>query len=326
MNIILPSSIHEGTISSVIQQINDADGCETDIIVNLSNLSFTFPIGTLVLAQYLRYNRESKGRSIKFISSNIYSSVINYLTSVGFFKYFGENPFCANDLNKSKTYIPFSIIEWSDLQSRVNDERLNGHNCKIQDVICEYSDNYSDWMFGKIEPVISYCFREIIRNVFEHTNCLYCSIFGQIYPTRDEIEICIADSGSGIRNTLSKVYPECVDDEWALTHAILPGITSGAVKIGSEYDNSGFGLYVLSQIAQKFGYMWIGSGEKFLKIDSKGVHLFDGFYPGTFVGINFKYQTLLRHQEWIMQIINEGESLSRKLGINGAASTSTKSI
>lgn len=326
MKIILPSSLHEGTISSVIQQINDADGCDSDIVVDFSNLSFTFPIGTLILAQYLRYNRESKGRTVKFISSNIYLRAINYLTSVGFFKYFGENPFGANDLNKSKTYIPFSIIEWRDLQSRVNDEKKDGHNYRIQDVICEYSDNYSGWMFGKIEPVISYCFREIIRNVFEHANCLYCSIFGQIYPTRDEIEICIADSGTGIRNTLSEVYKDCVDDEWALTHAILPGVTSGRVKMDSEYDNSGFGLYVLSRIAQKFGSMWLGSGEKFLKIDSKGSHLFDGFYPGTFVGINFKYRALLRHQEWIMQIIHEGESLSKKLGINGTASTSTKTL
>lgn len=326
MHVYLPSSLHEGTISSVIKQINDADGADSEIVVNFSYLSFVYPIGALALAQYLKYNQEHKGRVIKFVGISFFSRAVGYLDSVGFFKYFGESPFGVKDLNKGKSYIPFSVIEWNVLQSRVYDEKLNGNVIRIQDAIEEYSENYSDWMFGKVEPVISYCFREIIRNVFEHTNCLYCSIFGQIYPTRDEIEICIADSGTGIRNSLAQCYEECTNDEWALQNAILPGITSGDVKTGSMYDNSGFGLYVLSRIAQKFGYMLIGSGEKFLKIDSKGNHLFDGFFPGTFVGINFKYRTLLRHQEWIMQIINEGESLSRKLGINGTASTSTKTI
>lgn len=326
MHVYLPSSLHEGTISSVIKQINDADGADSEIVVNFSYLSFAFPIGALALAQYLKYNQEHKGRCIKFIGINYLSKAVGYLDSVGFFKYFGESPLRVKDFDKSKSYIPFSVIEWNILQSRVNDEKLNGLAFTIQAAIEEYSENYSTWMFGKVEPVISYCFREIIRNVFEHTNCLYCSIFGQIYPLRDEIEICIADSGAGIRNSLAQCYDECTSDEWALQNAILPGITSGDVKTGSMYDNSGFGLYVLSRIAQKFGYMLIGSGEKFLKIDSKGNHLFDGFFPGTFVGINFKYRTLLRHQEWIMQIINEGESLSRKLGINGTASTSTKTI
>lgn len=326
MNILLPNTLHEGTVSSVIRKINDADGTDSIIVVDFTILNFVFPIGALILAQYLKFNRDSRSREIRFISSNIHTNAIGYLTSVGFFKYFGENPFNTNDLQICKTYIPFSIIEWRDLQSRIHDEKLNGNDIKIQDVIDEYSDNYSEWMFGKIEPVISYCFREIIRNVFEHTNCLYCSICGQIYPKRDEIEICIADSGKGIRNSLASVYPKYNDDEIALRHAILPGITSGDVKTGSVYDNSGFGLFVLSRIAEMFGYMWIGSGEKFLKIDGKGLHIFDGFYPGTFVGINFRYSSLLRNHEQILQIIKEGEHLSQKMGYNGVASASTKTI
>lgn len=82
------------------KKINDADGMDSVIVVDFTILNFVFPIGALILAQYLKYNRESKGREIKFVSTNIHTNAIGYLTSVGFFKYFGENPFNTNDLRK----------------------------------------------------------------------------------------------------------------------------------------------------------------------------------------------------------------------------------
>lgn len=326
MEIKLPSRLHDFTVQEVITEMEKKQ-IDDEVVVNLSELRVAYPIGTLAFAQYLKYNAMNRDRKIRFVSTNVHTAAIGYLTSVGFFKYFGEDPFKATDLRINKTYIPVSIINWSDLKSRVNDdEKTFGTKKLIQDIIEEYSDNYSAWMFNKIEPVISYCFREIIRNVFEHTNALYCSIFGQIYNQRNEIEICIADSGCGIRNSLSKKYIECTDDEWALSHAILPGITSESIKNSGMYDNSGFGLYVLSEIAKKFGYMVIASGEKLIRITGNDVKLHDYQYLGTMVGINFKYNELLKNKNIILDLIKEGESLSQKMDINGKASTSTKKI
>lgn len=327
MYIKVPSGLSEHTVGLLIREIESCDGCDSEITVDFSDLRIAYPIGSLVFAQYLKYNKDSRGRILKFISSDTHTNPISYLEYVGFFKFFGENPPQAVQVPTNKTYVPMGILEKSNLLSLVYDEKLNGRkDYLLQDAIEMCSDNYSQWMFDKVEPVFSYCFREIIRNVFEHTGCLYCSVFGQIYPKRDEVEICIADSGRGIRNSLSEKYGEQIDDEWALKNAILPGITSESVKNSGKYDNSGFGLYVLSKIAERFGYMWIGSCSKMLKINHQGVKVYEGCYPGTFVGINFRYSSLLRNRTQIQDIINEGERLSQQLGIYGKASTSTKDI
>lgn len=327
MYIRVPSGLSEYTVGQLILQIESYDGCDSEITVDFSDLRIAYPIGSLVFAQYLKYNKDSRARILKFISPDTHTNPISYLEYVGFFKFLGENPPQAVQVPTNKTYVPMGILEKSNLLSLVYDEKLNGRkDYLLQDAIEMCSDNYSQWMFDKVEPVFSYCFREIIRNVFEHTGCLYCSVFGQIYPKRDEVEICIADSGRGIRNSLSEKYGEQIDDEWALKNAILPGITSESVKNSGKYDNSGFGLYVLSKIAERFGYMWIGSCSKMLKINHQGVKVYEGCYPGTFVGINFRYSSLLRNRTQIQDIINEGERLSQQLGIYGKASTSTKDI
>lgn len=327
MYIKVPSGLSEHTVGLLIREIESHNGADSQIIVDLSDLRIAYPIGSLVFAQYLKYNKDSRERILKFVSSDTHTNPISYLQYVGFFQFLGENPPQAVQVPTNKTYVPMSVLEKSNLLRLVYDEKLNGHkDYQLQDAIELYSDNYSQWMFDKVEPVFSYCFREIIRNVFEHTGCLYCSVFGQIYSKRDEVEICIADSGKGIRNSLSETYGEHIDDEWALKNAILPGITSGSVKNSGKYDNSGFGLYVLSKIAERFGYMWIGSRSKMLKIDRQGGQVYDGCYPGTFVGINFRYSSLLKNRTQIQDIINEGERLSQQLGIYGKASTSTKDI
>ena len=327
MYIRVPSGLSEYTIGQLILQIESYDGCDSEITVDFSDLRIAYPIGSLVFAQYLKYNKDSRARILKFISSDTHTNPISYLEYVGFFKFLGENPPQAVQVPTNKTYVPMGILEKSNLLSLVYDEKLNGRkDYLLQDAIEMCSDNYSQWMFDKVEPVFSYCFREIIRNVFEHTGCLYCSVFGQIYPKRDEVEICIADSGRGNRNSLSEKYGEHIDDEWALRNAILPGITSESVKNSGKYDNSGFGLYVLSKIAERFGYMWIGSCSKMLKINHQGVKVYEGCYPGTFVGINFRYSSLLKNRTQIQDIIIEGERLSQQLGIYGKASTSTKEI
>jgi len=326
MKITLPDRLNDFTVKDVIASM-EIDHSIHEITIDFSDLGVAYPIGTLAFAQYIKYNIINRNREFKYVSQNRFTAAIGYLTSVGFFKYLGADPPCTGTSRINKTYISMSTIEYSHLRSRMRDEEnTNGNKMPIQEVIQEYSDNYSYWIFNKVEPVVAYCFREIIRNVFEHTNALYCSVFGQIYDKRDEIEICIADAGAGIRNTLARKYQECTDDEWALQNSILPGVTSGSVTNAGKYDNSGFGLYVLSEIAKKFGYMSLCSGEKLLRVDHRGVRMYDHNYLGTFVGLNLKYSKLLSDAGIIDNIIAEGECISNKLGINGTASTSSKNM
>jgi len=326
MIIVAPYSLNEYSVSDKIKEIEQHSE-DKEIVIDLSQLRMAYPIGSLVLAQYLKHKIENDGCSLSFTNAELFKSSIGYLSTVGFFKFLGQNPPSIGEINFAKTYLKVSRISYGELTSLQRDHELTfGVRPPIQEIIQEYSDNYSLWMFGRIEPVITFCFREIIRNVFEHAKTTNCSIFGQIYRNRDRIEMCIADSGIGIRNSLSSKYGENIDDNWAVLNAIYPGITSGSVTGQGQYDNSGFGLYVLSEIAKRFGYIVVASGTTLIRVSHIGVEKHECFYPGTYVGLDFHYRDLLNNREIIQSIVDEGEALAKEMGIKGRASISTRKI
>ena len=107
----------------------------------------------------------------------------------------------------------------------------------------------------------TYCIREIIRNVFEHAQVDECFICGQRWD-HGGVEIAIIDEGVGLAATLLP-ESELPDDSEAIQLAVRPGVTRTglATSIGPNiYDNSGFGLFVLTELAASFGWFLLGSG------------------------------------------------------------------
>ena len=96
--------------------------------------------------------------------------------------------------------------------------------------------------------MLSYCFREVIRNVFEHANCGECSVMAQSW-SNNIAEVAIIDRGVGIKKSLSSTY-NIVTHVDALKLAVKPGISSGSVlSTGGKWGNEGYGLYILSLLS-----------------------------------------------------------------------------
>lgn len=319
-----PSTLNDFTVMDVIKKISDHPEL-VEIHIDFSNVRFAHPIGTLILSQFLKYCAFNKNSTI-IAYAPTKMDVRSYLETVGFLEFIKTSDLSWRKVNTSKTYIPLSVIDFYEIKQRKREYYTEFREHKpLQEFIQEIANNYSEWIFDRVESTISYCIREIVRNSLEHSGAKYCSIFGQIFRTADRIEFCIADSGKGIFNSLAEKYDLSSTDE-ALRYSIKPGISAESVQNAGEYSNSGFGLYVLSEIAKLYGYMIIGSSDKALVIKENEIKVEDHYYPGTFVGFCVTYRDLLRNYSKIDEIIREGELLSRRMGGIKNASASTKKI
>jgi len=122
-----------------------------------------------------------------------------------------------------------------------------------------------------LEPIqaepLKYVVAELVRNVFEHS----CSPFGaiicaQYYPDTKIIRIGIADTGVGIKRTISQSYATGKDVS-AIKLALVPGVTGTTTRIGGTETNAGAGLFFIKSIA-KVGrnFFMVYSGDALYKL------------------------------------------------------------
>lgn len=100
-----------------------------------------------------------------------------------------------------------------------------------------------------VEP-IRYIISELTRNVFEHASTKNGAILcAQYYKKSNTIRIGIADSGVGIKKTISASYSVGSDLD-AIKLALTPGITGTTRRIGGTDYNAGAGLFFIKSIAK----------------------------------------------------------------------------
>ena len=85
---------------------------------------------------------------------------------------------------------------------------------------------------------------EIIGNTMDHSNSdLGCFVMAQAYPGSKRIRYCIGDRGIGIRDHLTKTYPEM--NKLPTSEVILYATGDGVT--GNKKNNSGQGLFLLKE-------------------------------------------------------------------------------
>ena len=156
--------------------------------------------------------------------------------------------------------------------------------------------------------LFGYAICEVLRNAYEHSGASDFYAMGQSWPDGG-LELVIMDDGNGILSTLKKKYPELNSEGDAIRAAMRPGV-SGADFLGeNRYNNSGFGLYVLSEFARRYGCITIASGSDLISQAANKEQYENVFDDGTFVGIYL--QTIPPNaKEIIEDIIAKGEKIS----------------
>jgi hypothetical protein len=107
--------------------------------------------------------------------------------------------------------------------------------------------------------------------------------------------------------------------------AIKPGIssTSNINQAQNIYDNSGFGLYVLSQLASSFGWYVLGSGTARLVGHGNNVSQETLNFSGTYFGMQLQ-RPPQQFSQLLDDIISSGEEEAKASGISKKASGMSK--
>jgi hypothetical protein len=162
---------------------------------------------------------------------------------------------------------------------------------------------------------------------FEHAQTDTCAVAAQRYG--GSIEIAIADTGIGILGSLSPAFPDLKNDADALEMALRPGISrvSAAEAGDSEWGNSGFGLYVLSELGRRAGFFCLLSGRGSVKLPLvEGKDEIPHQFTGTFIRLEVEKPKGKNFEGFIQQIIEKGERETAASPFLRRASKSTKSF
>lgn len=110
---------------------------------------------------------------------------------------------------------------------------------------------------------IGYIVSELVRNVLEHSEAKNGAIIcAQYYEKSNAIRIGIADTGVGIKKTITQSHMAKTDLQ-AIQLALTPGITGTTRKEGGTEQNAGAGLFFIKSIAcvnRDFFVIYSGNG------------------------------------------------------------------
>lgn len=295
-----------------------------DLALCFYDIRFVFPFSTLYLLSTIwtiNNHRESRNLPPLEIYYNEYNDACSYLGYFGFFRRIGIDFGAEND-GMQGTYIPITEIKSEELQEEAIKKKV-----AFQEIIERMSEKIvkiilpNEFYENQEDQLLSYSLREIIRNCFEHGEAKSCYVMGQRWQN-GYAELAILDLGKGIKNALSKNFS--IDStKKALQLAILPGISSGNTQSNDYYANSGFGLYVTSQLCKLYGKFALCSSEGMLKVQNgKSDSYLETPPVGTLVRLRMKIPNGYYFPNVKQKIISEGEALAET--VEGSAKKASK--
>lgn len=218
------------------------------------------PFGMLLIGSVLRHFC-SKFNGKVFVNLD---SVNSYAGTMGFYQY--AFPCCSEgkapgEAIGSNRYIPISKICVNKLRE---DFRQQGQFLEDGYLIEKEAAHLADVLVGnnkELKILLTYLLREIMRNTPEHAETQEIWICAQFWPRSDWAEIALLDEGIGIFQSLTKNphHRKYINDEKSALHwATKAGISQAFApdkkdKGYDDWSNSGFGLYMASQICKKLG-------------------------------------------------------------------------
>ena len=234
------------------------------------------------------------------------------------------------DDERKHSFIPITKIRYEDLYKNPADKYK-----EISDLIQICSDKISDLIFvnqsktQEQHDVISYCIREIFRNVFEHSEagCLY---FGaQYWKASHKVEISIYDNGIGIKKSIGE-NPNFrfKTDKEAVEFALLPSVSGKThrPRTSEIWFNSGYGLFMTQCIARESGNFVIASGNFGVELTKNRKNNCKMNFQGTIIRMNIDIQNINNAENKLGEYRKLGEQISKDIVGSGGRPPSSMSM
>lgn len=321
MNLYIPVNITYETVIQFSRQLKNINLNEyngNEIILNIRNMMKVNgriePFAALLLRNSLftfkkLANQNGITINIAYLSENRiknnYAKNLRFYSSLGL--PFGERP--TEDYNGSaqSTFIPIIKLDASEVFKSTDEyNEIKGIAKKIATVASRGNE--------ELFNCIAFCVTEIIRNVLEHSNSSFLWYSAQCWSSSyggELVEIAIMDEGIGIQNSLQK---ELGDEEDILKFSLIPGCSSKPTThyIGDNADNSGVGLFMISEIGKKNGDFIINSNnESFLLADDYEEYK-QCLTAGTMLRLRLRIDSIDSFETQKEELIQAGEELTKK--------------
>jgi hypothetical protein len=286
---------------------------------DFKNVKWMEPFALLYLSYHLAIFRHSKP-ACHFVASNVGNNyATSYASHMGFFRAFGldfgKHP---GEARGSESYIPITIMNVEDLEREAYDECLEVGDVlqrRCRELACVLTRQND----GPLIDILEFSLREMFRNVVEHSGARQIGFCAQYWPTRRRVELAILDNGMGLWESLKpNRYLKIESHKDAINYALLPGISGKAYKgapkqISSAYSNSGFGLYMTSEICRNGGDFFVCSGESGVLLKGVQKRNVGASLRGTAVRLVLDTESVGTLQQSIDSFIAKGRTIASAL-------------
>lgn len=196
------------------------------ILLDLSQVDWFCPLLVLTLSAYLQ---DAKSEYTEGHSEEVQS----YLNAISFPA--GVNSVSAfqEKIQEQKSFVPISVLERESGPDRERLESLFG--MMIYKIL------------GSVpgaQNAIYYPITELVTNIFDHSQEERGFVFGQFYPKKEYLDICIADRGQGLTATYKQQEGIELSDE----DAIIKVMSGDSTKSDKE---RGYGVRTSQQVVCK---------------------------------------------------------------------------
>lgn len=298
------------------------------LVIDFGEPKFMAPFSMLIIAAKLKYLRINKPE-LKFDFKNFQEH--SYPAHMGFFHMFGmDHGRQVGEAWGSENYLPVTCLERQSFYLDPSDkyeelpDLIQKDADRIALIISRDKINNKD-MFD----VLSYSIREVLRNVFEHSEAdslYYCA---QYWPKSNKVEFAVSDFGIGIRRGLG-LNPNFrfKTDKEAIEYSLLPSV-SGKTHLprqSNNWYNSGYGLYMTSRLARNGGNFVLTSGNMAVHLSRKTKSNYLASFPGTALRFNMDVSQIGDVKARLDQFRKEGAEIAKTIAGSGNRPPSAMSL
>lgn len=300
-------------------------------VVDFDPLEWVEPFGMLYFARQLRAFADSvKPARCRAVHHEKHG----YAAHMSFFQSFGLS--FGNNVGQgagNDRYIPITCLKIRDLhieacQNGVDvREVLEARASRMAKVLAHGES-------GQVQQTLTYSLREILRNVIEHANADHIWYCAQYWPTKRLVELSILDEGKGIAAALSRnPHLSISSDIEALRLSLLPGISGVAFEgqkhvRNDHWANSGYGLFMTSQLCARGGSFLLCSGDTALLIEGEKEVIRPSRFGGTAIRMGLYVPEIRGLSEALHELNKKGKEIAGDLSYpaNLTASKSSQMI
>jgi len=229
-----------------------------DLEFDLSLLNWVCPLLVLPISAYI--NNTRSGYTI-----NQPDKIKTYLKTINFPNGIDSISSFQREIQKHKSYIPISILKKEQGAQRERLEAL------FAEKIYKTLGNVSG-----AQNAVCYPIAELVTNIFEHSKKDTGFVFGQFYPTKNYLDICIIDCGRGFVATYGEEKGLKLSD----IDAIAEVMKGNSVKSEKE---RGYGIWtskkIICDLLNGGGFIMVSGSAGFVSENKKETLVsFPNFY------------------------------------------------